>query len=51
MDFLFFKIDKKIDTFKVKFQNNDTIKSISEDIEKFCKEKNIPCSFSFIDKD
>ena len=40
---------KKIDTFKVKFQNYDTIKSISEDIEKFCKEKNIPCSFSFID--
>ncbi len=47
--FITSKIDKKIDTFKVKFQNYDTIKSISEDIEKFCKEKNIPCSFSFID--
>ncbi len=42
--FITFKIDKKIDTFKAKFQNYDTIKSISEDIEKFCKEKNIPCS-------
>ncbi len=41
-----FKIDKKIDTFKVKFQNYDTIKSITENVEKFCKEKNIPCSFS-----
>jgi len=47
--FITFKIDKKIVTFKVKFQNYDTIKSISEDIGKFCKEKNIPCSFSFID--
>ncbi len=47
--FITFKIDKKIDTFKVKFHNYDTIKSISEDIEKFCEEKNIPCSFSFID--
>lgn len=42
-----FKIDKKIDTFKVKFQNYDTFKSIAEDVEKFCKEKNIPCSFSY----
>jgi hypothetical protein len=33
--FITFKIDKKIDTFKVKFQNYDTIKSVSEDIEKF----------------
>jgi hypothetical protein len=44
-----FKIDKKIDTFKVKFQNYDTLKSITEDVEKFCKEKNIPCSFSYND--
>ncbi len=35
--------------YQVKFPNYDTIKSISEDIEKFCKEKNIPCSFSFLD--
>jgi hypothetical protein len=32
-----FKIDKKIDTFKAKFQNYDTFKSITEDVEKFCK--------------
>ncbi len=36
------KIDIKIDTFK--FQNYDTFKSISEDVE-----KNIPFSFSYND--
>jgi hypothetical protein len=44
-----FKNDKKIDTFKVKFHYYDTFKSITEDVEKFCKEKNIPCSFSYDD--
>ncbi len=33
----------------MKFHNYDTFKSITEDVEKFCKEKNIPCSFSYND--
>jgi hypothetical protein len=45
-DVITFKIDKKIDMFEVKFQNYDAFKSITEDVQKFCKEKNIPCLFS-----
>jgi hypothetical protein len=44
-----FKFDKNIDTFTVKFQNYDTFKSITEDVEKCCEEKNIPCSFPYND--
>jgi hypothetical protein len=44
-----FKIDKKIDTFEVKFQSYDTFKSITEGVEKFCIEKNIPSSISYND--
>jgi hypothetical protein len=35
--------------FEVKFQNYDAFKSITEDVEKFWKEKNIPCLFSYND--
>jgi hypothetical protein len=41
-----FKIDKKIDMSEVKFKNYNAFISISEDVQKFCKEKNIPCLFS-----
>ena len=42
-----FKIDKKTDIFKIKFQNYDIIETLSQEIEKFCKDKNIPCGFTY----
>ena len=42
-----FKIDKKIEMFEVKFQNYDTVHALTREIDKYCKEKTIACSFSF----
>ena len=38
---------KKIEMFKVKFQNYDTVRALTQEVDKYCKEKTTACSFSF----